>query len=124
MIHRAGSAKPGGARASPVGHGATASHASVRPAPAARKMAPHTPPPACSPEFAAFTMASVASVVMSPCTASRRGATAEGYSAWRFRHAKARESDIGTLEIGQTPNFHLRRGDANDQSDTVVILQA
>ena len=124
MMHRAGRAKPGVARASPVGQRPSAAHASARPGPAAAKIAPHTPPPASRAELAAFTMASVASAVMSPWTASRRGATAATLlQPARFR-PEMPQSDINGQEIGQTANFHLRRGDASVQSDTVVILQA
>src|SRR5262245_30407802 len=52
-------------RASPVGQGPAFAHALARSGPAARWMAPQTPPPGASCSFAAFTIASTASVVMS-----------------------------------------------------------
>ena len=49
--------------------------------PAARWIAPQTPPPGASAEFAAFTIASTASVVMSARRASRIGVVAS--LTWR-----------------------------------------
>src|ERR1700752_1724076 len=73
MIHRAGRSKPGVALASPVGHLPRAAQASrSRRRPAARWMAPSTPPPPARAELAALTTASTASVVMSPSTTSIR----------------------------------------------------
>src|SRR5947209_4661160 len=71
MIQRAGRANAGVALASPVVHPPRAAQAawSSR-APAARWMAPSTPPPPASASLAALTTASTASVVMSPRTAS------------------------------------------------------
>src|SRR4051794_40688611 len=58
--------KPGVILASPAGQGASFAQAAASSAtPAARNIAPQTPPPCASEAFAAFTMASTASVVMS-----------------------------------------------------------
>ena len=63
---RAGNRKPGVATASPVGHRPSRAHAASSSGPAAAKIAPHTPPPRASSELAALTIASTASVVISP----------------------------------------------------------
>ena len=63
--------KAGVMTASPVGQWPIASQARVSALePAARKIAPHTPPPALSAEFAALTMASTGTAAMSPWTTS------------------------------------------------------
>ena len=54
----------------PVAQPPMAAHASSSSGPAAAKIAPHTPPPRRSSRFAAFTIASTRSTVMSPRTAS------------------------------------------------------
>ena len=56
--------------ASPVPHPPIAAQAASSSSPAAAKIAPQTPPPRRSSRFAAFTIASTVSSVMSPCTAS------------------------------------------------------
>src|SRR5439155_11426670 len=53
--------------ASPVLQPWSRRHSSTRPGPAARWMAPSTPPPPSNDELAALTMASTSSAVMSPC---------------------------------------------------------
>src|SRR3954447_10852301 len=70
ITQRAGSRNPGVALASPGGQPPSGRHAARRSGPAARWMAPSTPPPPRSDELAALTMASTASVVMSPRHAS------------------------------------------------------
>src|SRR5690606_12079540 len=75
---RAGNRCPPVIRASPVGQrtpGATsgsARHSASKPGPAARWIAPSTPPPPSSDGLAALTIASTASAVMSPSTTSTR----------------------------------------------------
>ena len=79
MIHRAGSAPPIVATASPVGSGRfprsriTRSRSASASGPAARVMAPSTPPPARSDVLAAFTIASTSWTVMSPWTRTMLG---------------------------------------------------
>src|SRR5215210_8081035 len=71
MIQGAGSRNPGVALASPVGHSPRAAQASCSSlAPAARWMAPSTPPPPARAVLAALTTASTLSPVMSPRVAS------------------------------------------------------
>src|SRR5690606_31561308 len=60
-------------RASPVGQPPSVRHSARRPGPAARWMAPSTPPPPSRDELAALTMASTFARVMSPCSARMRG---------------------------------------------------
>src|SRR6266850_5676478 len=78
MTKRAGRRKPSVSLASPVGQrtpGRTCAmrwHASRSSGPAARWMAPSTPPPPSSVSFAALTIASIASAVMSPFWSSMR----------------------------------------------------
>src|SRR4051812_6569631 len=66
MTKRAGRRKPGVNRAWPVGQPPIRAHAAASSGPAARWIAPHTPPPGASASLAAFTIASTAYVVMSP----------------------------------------------------------
>src|SRR3954468_21588971 len=66
MTNVAGRRYPLVALASPVSHPPSARHSWSRSGPAARWMAPSTPPPPSSDELAALTMASTAKVVMSP----------------------------------------------------------
>jgi hypothetical protein len=75
MTYFAGKLKPAVIRASPVGHGATRSHARASCGPAAAWMAPQTPPPGRRPSLAAFTIASMSSVVMSASTADKEAAS-------------------------------------------------
>src|SRR6185437_15731716 len=63
---------PGVILASPVSQPPSLAQASASSGPAARWIAPQTPPPGASAEFAALTMASTSSVVMSPSTISIR----------------------------------------------------
>src|SRR3954470_13127013 len=70
ITQRAGSRNPGVALASPGGQPPSGRHAASSSGPAARWMAPSTPPPPRSDELAALTMASTATVVMSPRHAS------------------------------------------------------
>jgi hypothetical protein len=71
ITKRAGSAKPGVILASPVGQPPSARQARSRPGPAARWMAPSTPPPPSKLLLAALTMASTDRVVMSASSTSR-----------------------------------------------------
>ena len=68
----AGSRNPSVMRASPVGHRPSSRHAARSSRPAARWIAPSTPPPPDSAALAAFTIASTASVVMSATISSIR----------------------------------------------------
>ena len=61
--------------ASPAGQPPSGAQAARSSGPAARWIAPSTPPPPSSDELAAFTTASTRSLVMSPWTASIRTAT-------------------------------------------------
>src|SRR6185312_8384286 len=70
MTYRAGSRKPGVRRASPVGQPPIAAQARASSGPAARWIARQTPPPGASASFAALTIASVSSVVMSTMVAT------------------------------------------------------
>jgi hypothetical protein len=78
MTNLAGRSNAGVIRASPVGQRtwgrtcASARQAATRRGPAARWIAPSTPPPPSSDEFAALTMASTRSVVMSATMTSSR----------------------------------------------------
>src|SRR6185312_16586920 len=72
ITYRAGRLPAPVAFASPVGQPPRRRHSSMIDGPPARWMAPSTPPPPRSPLFAAFTIASTATVVMSPWTSSRR----------------------------------------------------
>src|ERR1043166_1218060 len=74
MTNRAASPKPSVRRASPTGQPPSRSQASASPGPAARWIAPHTPPPGIRNRFAALTIASTASVVIS--TTRARSTTA------------------------------------------------
>ena len=80
MIHRHGRSPPMVATASPVGSGgsprseATRRRSARALRPAARVIAPSTPPPGDSEVFAAFTMASTVCCVMSPRTIEIVGA--------------------------------------------------
>jgi len=73
------------ATAWPVGSGVrprsvmTRSRSARASGPAARVMAPSTPPPGRKVVFAAFTIASTDCVVISPCTSSSDGAIARSY---------------------------------------------
>src|SRR5574339_1097993 len=67
----AGSRYPRVIFASPVWHPPSVRHSASSPGPAARWIAPSTPPPPRSDGLAALTMASTASVVMSPRSARR-----------------------------------------------------
>src|SRR5690606_21687209 len=69
MMKRAGSACPAVSLASPGAQPPSLRHSSSRPGPAARWIAPSTPPPPSRVELAALTMASMSSVVMSACRA-------------------------------------------------------
>ena len=62
---------PGVTLASPVWHPPSSAHAASSSGPAAAKIAPHTPPPRRSAVLAAFTIASIRSVVMSSVTTVR-----------------------------------------------------
>ena len=79
MTWRALSLKPGVIRASPVGQPPIAAQACASSGPAARWMAPSTPPPPAKRLFAALTIASTSSAVMSPST-TRIRATATARS--------------------------------------------
>ena len=68
MTYRAGRPWPPVSFASPGRAPPSARHSSSRPGPAARWIAPSTPPPPRSEALAAFTIASTSSRVMSPCT--------------------------------------------------------
>src|SRR5437870_3560242 len=70
MTQRAGSWCPPVILASPVGQPPSPRHSARRPGPAARWMAPSTPPPPSSELLAALTMASTSWTVMSPWTTS------------------------------------------------------
>src|SRR2546421_6460385 len=59
-------------RAAPAGHGAKTRLACTNSGPAARWIAPSTPPPPERALLAAFTITSTASFVMSPSTTDRR----------------------------------------------------
>src|SRR6187401_1652289 len=65
MTKRALRLNPGVMRASPVGHPPTRAHACASSGPAARWIAPQTPPPGARLVFAALTMASTSRVMMS-----------------------------------------------------------
>src|SRR5688572_20520121 len=75
MTHRAGRSKPGVILASPVGQPLSLRQASSNRGPAARWMAPSTPPPPSSVELAVLTIASTDSRVMSPRTISMRSSS-------------------------------------------------
>src|SRR5262249_25537373 len=65
-------------RASPVGQGPSFEHARASSGPAARWMAPHTPPPGASCSLAALTIPSTASVVISTIRAESGTAKSDG----------------------------------------------
>src|SRR5437868_14249955 len=104
-------------RASPGGQPPTARHSANSAGPAARWMAPSTPPPPSRLEFAALTIASAAtSVVMSPrCRlmlaasgardvrvgkVSSLAAAASGAGGWLGQHALEQRAGGSTLELG------------------------
>src|SRR5439155_19226120 len=70
MTQRDGSRCPPVILASPVGQPPSPRHSARTPGPAARWMAPSTPPPPSSELLAALTMASTSWTVMSPWTTS------------------------------------------------------
>src|SRR6185312_8591563 len=104
---RAGKSKPGVMRASPMGQrtpglvSGSRRQASSRAGPAARWIAPSTPPPPSRPGLAALTMASTRSVVISAVTMSRGMALevagslcCDQVSSGRGRRIMARTEDL------------------------------
>src|SRR5437763_3086950 len=89
ITERAGRANAGVALAAPYAQPPRARHASTSSGPAARWMAPSTPPPPSSDWLAAFTTASTSRPVMSALIASTRTPTV------CFPHALARREPIG-----------------------------
>src|ERR1700722_18375792 len=81
MTYRAGSLKPGVIFALPVAQPPSFSQAANRSRPAARCIAPSTPPPPSRLRLAALTMASTASVVMSATQISIRVAPTSAMSS-------------------------------------------
>src|SRR2546430_4222257 len=117
MIQRAGRRKPGVAWASPVGQPPRSARAASSSGPAAEKIAPHTPPPRVRPELAAFTIASTASRVMSPCAVSSVAATDSEPRGPSIPHRN------GTNRTG-SGTFPLAPPARTGQSSTVVITSA
>src|SRR5436190_8974230 len=137
MTNRAGSANPGVALASPNAHPFRARQASSRSGPAARWIAPSTPPPPRSEVLAALTTASTCSAVMSPSATSsdgpitrRVGPVTEALQGPRGRTpecargftAPARSSDTRIAPLA--PEKPLARGLTTDHSNTTVVSVA
>src|SRR5258705_12286903 len=120
MTKRAGRRKPSVILASPVGQrtpGRTCAirrHASTSSGPAARWMAPATPPQPSRASFAAFTIASTASAVMSPLRSSMRLTTLSAHGI---------RLEVRILDDAETiAERILHRADANALADVRYFL--
>src|SRR5436305_4455508 len=106
MTCLAGRSYPLVIRASPVSHPPSVRHSSRSRGPAARWMAPSTPPPPSSDELAALTMASTSSFVMSPVWMR---ILSSALLISHSEHAEARLLDFGVERRGQAERQHLAR---------------
>src|SRR5690606_24941706 len=111
MMNLAGSAYPAVSLASPGAQPPSLRHSSSRPGPAARWIAPSTPPPPRSAEFAALTMASMSSVVMSACRAVSRAVIvcSTGGAGCFGRRQRARSCGLPG-ELASVPAFETHPG--------------
>src|SRR3984885_8056625 len=100
MTYRAGSLKPGVIFALPVAQPPSFSQAANRSRPAARWIAPSTPPPPSKLRLAALTTASTASVVMSATQISIRAAPTSAVSSAGTSGIKASLSRPFGLRFG------------------------
>src|SRR6185437_4709073 len=112
ITYFAGRRWPRVSRASPAGQPPSARHSCSSPGPAARWIAPSTPPPPRRLEFAALTIASSASVVMSVWSASMAAAIAPLFRGFAPAHAERAhigfEQRLLLVEIGLVhfPDLH------------------
>src|SRR5215469_6511471 len=110
--------------ASPAGHPPRSRHSSSRSGPAARWIAPSTPPPPSKDEFAALTIASTRSVVMSALTAVSLVAMGNDPSPGRDGHSSncvipARSDSLLHGPFRDNLDFHDEEGIRwNEAGDT------
>src|ERR1700730_4529449 len=96
MIHFAGNRYPFVIFAAPASHPPSIRHSASNSGPAARWIAPSTPPPPSKVRFAALTIASTASVVMSATQISSRTVpTSAATSGWTFAIAGRLSRPLG-----------------------------
>src|SRR4051794_2915495 len=104
MTNRAGRSCPRVRRASPVGQrtpgptSGTRRHSSSKPGPAARWIAPSTPPPPSIRSFAAFTIASTFRPVMSPSTMVMRSDMAHIVTPLAWRSFRREREQVHVLD--------------------------
>src|SRR3954470_3637469 len=98
MTYRAASRPPPVAFASPASQPPSDRHSATSSGPAARWIAPSTPPPPRRLEFAALTIASTARVVMSPSKNSMRSAATMRASCRLHADDLARVHDVVGIE--------------------------
>src|SRR6476660_7981687 len=83
----------------PGGHGPAARAAGASCGPAARWIAPSTPPPPDRPLFAALTIASTSSVVISATTTSMDGVTSSVVEDERHHHVDLILGDVSVTDV-------------------------